>query len=244
MSFRFWRLAVGRFVFISQSARARLEKLGPLGQKDVVIWNGVSVKDLPSPRIRGELFLRRFGWPEDSLIVGLTGQMAEAKGHEDFIAAAGQVARINPRARFVIGGKPTGPFFSTLRALITAKGLNGVAEFSGWLEASTQFFESIDLFVLASRHDEGFGLVLAEAGERGVAAVATRSGGAPEIIVDNETGILVQKAKPEEMAAAIQKLLSDEPLREATGRRARLRVSRLFNLARQCDEFTKILASI
>ena len=134
--------------------------------------------------------------------------------------AAAQVARVNPRARFVIGGKPTEPFFSTLRTLIAAEGLGGVVEFSGWLETSTQFFESIDLFVLASRHDEGFGLVLAEAGERGVAAVATRSGGATEIIVDNETGILVQKSKPDEMAVAIHELLANESLRVEMGNRA------------------------
>lgn len=244
MSFRFWRLAIGQFIFISQSARARLAKLGPLGDRNVVIWNGVAIKDLPTPRIRGDLFLRRFGWPEDSLIVGLTGQMAEAKGHEDFIAAAARVARINPHARFVIGGRPTEPFLSTLRTLITAEGLDGVVEFSGWLETATQFFDAIDLFVLASRHDEGFGLVLAEAGERGVAAVATRSGGATEIIVDNETGVLVQKSKPDEMAAAIQELLSNERIREEMGNLARARISESFNLARQCEEFRNALACI
>ena len=106
-----------------------------------------------------------------------------------------------------------------------------------------QFFDAINLFVLASRHDEGFGLVLAEAGERGLASVATRSGGATEIIVNHETGILVEKAKATEMAAAVQKLLAEEQLREDMGGRARERVIKFFNLTRQSEKMEKLLAS-
>lgn len=242
-SFRLWRCAVGRFVFVSANARARLAQLGPVSDKDVVVANGVAIRELSLSRKRTDFFCRKFGWPDDSLIVGITGQMAPTKGHEDFIAAAAHVARINPRARFVIGGKRAEPFFSTLQSLIVTQNLGAVIQFGGWLETSAQFFDSIDLFVLASRHDEGFGLVAAEAAERGLASVATRSGGATEIIVNNETGILVEKAQPDELAAAIQKLLEDDTLRSKMGERARERISKFFNLSRQRAEFMKVLTA-
>jgi glycosyltransferase involved in cell wall biosynthesis len=243
VSFAIWRRAIGRFVFISHNARDRMARLGPLRRSDVVIWNGVAVQELNLPRQRGDLFRQQFNWPKDCLVVGLTGQMASTKGHADFVEAAALVADANPRARFVIGGKSSEPFFSTLKTMIRKRGLDDMVRFSGWLETATQFFDAIDLFVLASRHDEGFGLVLAEAGERGLASVATRSGGATEIIVNHETGILVEKAKATEMAAAVQKLLAEEQLREDMGGRARERVIKFFNLTRQSEKMEKLLAS-
>jgi glycosyltransferase involved in cell wall biosynthesis len=242
-SFRIWRLAIRKFVFISKSAKVRLAEIGPLTDKDVVVPNGVAIRELFLPRRRTDFFNRKFGWPTDSLIVGMTGQMAPTKGHEDFIAAAEEVARSNPRARFVIGGKQTGPFFSELQTLITTRKLEDVIQFGGWLDTPAQFFESIDLFVLPSRHDEGFGLVVAEAAERGVATVATRSGGAVEIIMDNETGILVGKANPEELASAIGRLLADDASRVKMGERARSRISQEFNLAHQREEFFRVLTT-
>jgi glycosyltransferase involved in cell wall biosynthesis len=243
VSFRIWRLAIGRFVFISANAKSRLAQLGPVSDKDPVVTNGVPIRELSLPRKRNDFFCRKFGWPEDSLIVGITGQMAPTKGHEDFIAAAALVVRINPRARFIIGGKQAEPFFSTLQSLIVTENLEGVVRFGGWLETSSQFFESIDVFVLASRHDEGFGLVIAEAGERSVPTVATRSGAAAEIIVDNETGILVGKERPGELAAAVQKLLADEAVRLKMGGRARDRISKSFNVDQQREEFMKVLVN-
>jgi glycosyltransferase involved in cell wall biosynthesis len=170
--------------------------------------------------------------------------MTPTKGHEDFIQAAEIVVKRNPNVRFVIGGKAAEPFRSELQRLIAYKNLQGVVEFSGWLETSTQFFESIDLFVLASRHDEGFGLVLAEAGERGLASVATRSGGANEVVIDGETGILVEKSSPGEMADGIQKLIEDEKFRQEMGARARRRVSEHFDLVRQSQKIEQIIAGI
>ena len=243
-SFHWWRRAIGRFLFISHNAKARLSDLGPLGPNDVVIWNGVALNELTLPRRRNDRFTKKFNWPGDSVIVGLTGQMTPTKGHEDFIRAAVRVLASNPRARFVIGGKRSESYFTQLEALIAKEGLVGSVEFCGWLETSAEFFEAIDLFVLASRHDEGFGLVLAEAGERGLASVATRSGGATEIVVDNETGILVNKSNPAEMATAIEKLVSNEQLREHMGARARGRISEFFNLARQSEKIEEILGVI
>jgi glycosyltransferase involved in cell wall biosynthesis len=242
ISYRIWRTGIGRFIFISNSAKARTAELGPVNQTDPVIWNGVQIRDLTLPRGRSDRFCAQFDWPGDSVVVGLTGQMTVTKGHEDFIAAAAQIAGGNPKARFVIGGKPEEPFSSSLREQIAAKDLNGFIEFSGWIPEVKDFFDGIDVFVLASRHDEGFGLVLAEAGERGLACVATRSGGATEIILDQETGMLVPKRDVGSMSSAIQKLLMNEELRRELGGRARARVVEFFNLDCQAVKIKSFLA--
>ncbi len=221
-----------------------MAELGPINSQDPVIWNGVEARDLTLPRIRSDRFCKAFGWPSNSIIVGMTGQMTPTKGHEDFIEAAVRVTRVNPKAKFVIGGKPLEPFHTMLRKRISGENLQGIVEFSGWIDNVVDFFDGIDLFVLPSRHDEGFGLVLAEAGERGLASVATRSGGATEIIVHDETGILVEKVQPAAMASAIEKLLVDIDLRREMGGRARARVVEFFNLDRQAEKIKAFLAAI
>ncbi|HNY38749.1 MAG TPA: glycosyltransferase family 4 protein [Bryobacteraceae bacterium] len=240
-SFAVWRRAVGRFIFISGSVRERTALLGRLGPRDIVVTNGVRVVPLSLPRQRAERFARQFGWSDDCLVVGITGQMTETKGHEDFLAAAKRCVAVNPRLRFVIGGKPLEPFATRLRELAREPALCGVVGFAGWLPTSQEFFEAVDILVLASRHDEGFGLVIAEAMERGVAVVSTRSGGAVEIIEHGVSGFLIEKRAPEKLAACLLSLAADDSLRLRVAAAGRKRVEQFFNLERQAVLFEEVL---
>jgi len=60
LTFSVWRCAVGRFLFISNNVRERTAQLGPLGNKDLVIHNGVHVQPLALPRNRTERFCEMF----------------------------------------------------------------------------------------------------------------------------------------------------------------------------------------
>jgi glycosyltransferase involved in cell wall biosynthesis len=105
LTFSVWRRAIGRFLFISNNVRERTAQLGPLGNNDVVIHNGVLVQPLASPRGRTERFCEMFAWPRNSLIFGITGQLIVDKGQVDFIEAAALACPSHPGMRFVIGGR-------------------------------------------------------------------------------------------------------------------------------------------
>ena len=79
-----------------------------------------------------------------------------------------------------------------------------------------------DTFVLSSRF-EGLPIALLEAMATGVAPVATRVGGIPSVITDGEDGLLVPSGDPDALAAALRKVLDDDALRTALGRRATAR---------------------
>jgi glycosyltransferase involved in cell wall biosynthesis len=241
LSFFLWRRGVGRFFFISHSARQRLGRLGLLGAGDIVIHNGVEALPLPMPRQRNDCFCRCFDWPNDSVIFGISGQISPHKGQDDFINAAGITHCMNPKVRFVIGGRGREEYVSALRERVQAQGLENCIKFCGWLPRVVDFYEAIDVFVLASRCEEGFGLVVAEAAERGLASIATRSGGALEIVVDEETGILVDKQSPQALAEAMLRLAADTPLRQKMGERARARAVREFSLCTQADRTAAFL---
>lgn len=232
LSAALWRRGVGRFLFVSDNVRARMAALIRPDAADAVINNGVAVAQ-DEPAGRGARFRDQFGWPDDVVIFGITGQIGAHKGHDDFLGAAAAVRAGCPQARFVIGGRGPGEEVARLETLMASHGLGDIVRFCGWLPDARTFYEAIDVLVLPSRHDEGFGLVVAEAGERGVPAIATRSGGVVEIIDDGVTGLLIAKQVPAELAEAMRRLAVDADLRRAMGRRARARIAARFDLATQ-----------
>jgi glycosyltransferase involved in cell wall biosynthesis len=240
-SFKIWRVAVGRFLFISQSARHRLSLLGPLHDRDAVIYNGVEVHPIRLPRVRDGRFVGQFDWPLDCVVVGMTGQMLRDKGGEDFLVAADAVRKQSPDVRFVIGGPAEGAHYEMLRLLIKRLGMEGLVGFPGWLWSSRDFFSAIDVLVVASRHEEGFGLVAAEASERGIPVVATRSGGVTEIVIDKKTGFIVDRNDPAALADGISALVQDSGLRSSLGRAGRQRIAEKFNLVTQASAFEELL---
>jgi glycosyltransferase involved in cell wall biosynthesis len=240
-NFFIWRRAVGRFVFISNNVRERIAELGPLGSNNAVIHNGIVVQRLTFPRIRTERFSEMFAWPGNSLIFGITGQLAVNKGQMDFIEAAAIACRSHLGMRFVIGGRGPLEYLEQLKKLVAARGLEDHVGLSGWLPHVADFYEGIDVFVLASRHEEGFGLVLAEAGERGLPAITTSSGGAVEVLQDGITGIIVDRQDPQALAQAMVRLGADVALRQRMGQRAREHIVEEFDVNTQAKRLAEFL---
>jgi len=98
----------------------------------------------------------------------------------------------------------------------------------GFLPASEleRLYERAALVVCPSRRD-GFNMVCAEAMAHGRPVGATSVGGLRELVVDEETGLLVPPHDPPALRAAIDRLLADEALRRRLGKAARERVAEL-----------------
>ena len=94
------------------------------------------------------------------------------------------------------------------------------------------FYREADVFVFPSMWNEPFGMPIIEAMATGVPVVATRGGGIPELIIDGETGLLVERGDAKALADAIIRLLSDEELRKSMGKAARKRAIELFSWER------------
>ena len=85
-----------------------------------------------------------------------------------------------------------------------------------------RLLEGFDLFVLPSV-SEGMPLTILEAMHARLPVVATAVGGVPELVLHGETGLLVPARSPAALAAALQRLLLDGPLRQAMGEAGRQR---------------------
>jgi len=90
-------------------------------------------------------------------------------------------------------------------------------------------YREADMCVFPSVCNEPCSMPIVEAMATGVPIVATRGGGTPELVVDGETGLLVERGDASALAEAILRLLSDEKLRKSMGRAARKRAVELFS---------------
>ncbi len=93
----------------------------------------------------------------------------------------------------------------------------------------TDILNGADIYCQPSR-SEGLGLAILEAMAVGLPVVASRVGGIPEAVLNGQTGILVAKESPTELADALEALASDAALRKSMGEQGRLRVLETFEL--------------
>jgi glycosyltransferase involved in cell wall biosynthesis len=83
-----------------------------------------------------------------------------------------------------------------------------------------------------------------EASACAVPVVAFDVGSVGEVVINNETGILVKELKVEALLSAIDRLLADPVLRERLGRAARMRVEQGFTLTHQANAWTDFLKKV
>jgi glycosyltransferase involved in cell wall biosynthesis len=138
------------------------------------------------------------------------------------LRAAGLLRTRQPKVQFLLAGD--GEEASHLKRLAEELQVGDRVFFPGWQQELPHVLSALDLFVLPSRN-EGMGRVLVQAMAMGTPIVATRVGGIPEVLGEGETGLLVAHDDPVELAAAIERLLTDKELAGKIGEAGRRRAS-------------------
>jgi len=177
----------------------------PLGFDLSEFYNGEQY----SGKLRNEL-----GIAEDTMIIGTVGRLVSVKNIELFLKVADKVLRQNDNVRFIIVGD--GLLAPSLKKLAKELGINEKVFFLGWRNDMPAIYADIDIFALTSLN-EGTPVTLIEAMASGKAVVSTAVGGVPDVIMDGETGILVQSGDEEGLAKAIIELISDPEKRRNFG---------------------------
>jgi glycosyltransferase involved in cell wall biosynthesis len=160
------------------------------------------------------------------LVVG-AGRLVYYKGFDYLVRSMADVD-----GRLVILGD--GPLRAELRALAARMGVADRVDLPGSVPALAPWYHAADVFALpAVARSEAFGLVQLEAMAAGTPVVNTwLDSGVPFVSRDGETGITVPPADVDALAAALDRLLDDAPLRRRMGEAGRLRVHREFSLER------------
>lgn len=170
--------------------------------------------------------------PRPSKEILTVGRLVPYKGHEFLIRAVHSLASQGVNVHLSIVGE--GWFRGTLERLVQRLSLGDHVSFLGHIPngpALWALYRQADVFVLPSLV-EALGLVLLEAMANGTPVIASAVGGIPDVIRDGMNGLLVRPGSPDELKAAIARLLNDQKLQRQLIE-AGLETARTFALERQ-----------
>lgn len=158
---------------------------------------------------------RLLGIEKGQKVVGSVANFSPKKDQRTLLEAVRRLVPRHPDVRVVLVG--TGPLEPELRRQASEPDLVGRVHFAGLRDDVQAILPAFDVFALSSLH-EGLPIALLEAMATGLPCVATRVGGAPELIADGHSGFLVPPRSARDLAAAIDEVLCDAELASAFGK--------------------------
>ena len=180
--------------------------------------------------------------PPDVPLIGLVGGFRVMKGHETVVAAAARLAVAGLPFHLVFIGQ--GPFAERVRGLVQAAGLADRVSLVGFVDDLPVMMAALDVALYAPLESDGMSRVLWEYLASAVPVVATRVGVVPEVLEDGATALLVPAGEPVPLAAAIERLLRDAPLRQRLGAAGADLVRERFSGARLAERLTALYRSL
>ena len=208
--------------YVSRYTRSRFASaFGPAASLEYLPPGVDSDRFRPDPASRADLRARyRLG--ERPVVVCLS-RLVPRKGQDILIKALPSVRRrVDGAALVIVGG---GPYLDTLRKLANECGVSDHVTFTGSVPAAElpAHHSLADVFAMPCRTRgsgmdvEGLGIVFLEASATGVPVIAGNSGGAPEAVQHNKTGLVVDGRSVNQVADAVAGLLTDRDRAAAMG---------------------------
>jgi len=219
---------------ITKEAATRMVKIAPGIDTD-------HFSPVDASQLRSEL-----GLTEKKVIVSV-GRLVHRKGQDVLIEAMPAIIKEVPEAHILMIGE--GPYRSYLENRVKALGLQERVTFIGRLQYADlpRYICAGDLFVMPSRSRlaglevEGLGIVYLEASACGLPVIAGISGGAPDAVLEGETGLVVDGRRKADVAAAVVELLLDSDRSKAMGIRGRQWIIREWRWEIWSSRFAQLL---
>jgi glycogen(starch) synthase len=204
--------AADRVITCSHYMRGHVADVFDIDEAQVtVIPNGIDPADL---RPVGDLAALRaeFAAPQEKLVL-LVGRLVYEKGFQTALEALPTVIRRVPGVRFLVAG--SGTHEAELRAQATRLGLDAHGRFLGWIgdDALHSLYRIADLCVVPSIY-EPFGFVALEAMASGCPCLVADTGGLREVVPNADVGLRFRSRDPRSLARMLQRMLTDDALRD------------------------------
>lgn len=232
----------------------------PIAKVNIIISDAVKVK---YPVIQQSIFARKIhkihegvdlptyqnlkniggnlGFHQNTVNFAIVGSISSRKGHDRILKLIPEISSKYPGFRLLLVGDydDTSPqFFDGLPNINHPSVIH-----TGFRDDIPNVMHSIDALLILSRQ-EGMGMVIVEAMAASRPVIGTRAGGIPEVVVDGETGLLVEGDDDEALLNAISQLCDDPDKRQRMGSAGRARVEANFDRPKQHRKVIKLMEQL
>jgi glycosyltransferase involved in cell wall biosynthesis len=225
-----------------------LTRLGVPNRKLVLLGNGIDLhrfRPEGNERVRSEARSSLGVDDDDAVVVGTVGRLVWGKGFRELFAAAEKLRATHPNVVFVVvGGSDSDKADAIPPGVLDHAGRRGNIIFAGERDDMDRVYPAFDLFVLPS-HREGFPRAAMEAAACGLAVIATDIRGCRQAVSDGQSGLLIPLRDPARLAAAVEQLVIDPPLRKQMGEAGRVKAEAEFDeravVSKTMDTYERVL---
>ena len=224
-------------IAVSNAVKQHLCVQGLSPEKIRVVHNGVDLQKFEPMNVNDAKLKMDYG--EKSPILGVFGRLSSEKGQRVAIEAMFLLLKDYPNARLVLAGN--GKDLDDLKMTAQALGIGDNVQFAGFVNDVRCMMSACDAILVPSLK-EGFGLAAVEAMALERPVIASNIGGLSEIVLPNETGLLVAPNDPNAIAESARKIIKDPDIAQSMGKRGRTRVEENFNSEKQMKQVFSIIS--
>ena len=209
-------------------------------QRHELVYNAVDLSRVLENQGRGAGFRERYGIPKDRIVVVQVSWMIPEKGVPELLEVAAELVSQNPEVHFVLVGE--GEHRQSFMKQAEQLGLSANITFTGLVEDpfGDGVYEAADIVCQLSAWEELFGWMIAEAMAYGKPVVASKVGGIPELVMNEESGFLVERGDKSAAVAAFAKLARNPDLRKRMGDAGAAIVRKKFDLKQNVQKLLEL----
>jgi glycosyltransferase involved in cell wall biosynthesis len=218
----------------SQATADSFIAAGGRPEKVHVVHDGVSHIPFDHVDVPSVQALRKAICPPETPLIGVFGRLSHWKGQHIVLEAMSGL----PELQVVfIGDALFGEdeYAASLHRRAAQPDLAGRVHFTGFRRDIPEWMKAVDIVLHSSTAPEPFGLVIVEGMLAGRPVIATRAGGAVEIIEDGVSGLLVDPGSAESIRVAVRRLCSDKCLVEQLSQKGRHRAETMFSVEKMAE---------
>lgn len=227
---------------VSEAVKNNFSQIEPERLK--LIYNGIDIHPYEQAKydLKSEL-----GIPTDTVLIGMIARVSFWKGQIYFLEIAAQLCQKFPNLHFVmVGDAFTGYeyLYEEIDLHIQKLNLGKHVSYLGFRLDVPQILSGLDIFILPSILPDPLPTTVLEAMAAGKPVVATNHGGATEMVLDQETGLLIPFDNPKESADKIHQLIENPDLRKQIGSKGQQRAKDLFSIDKYLENFGKAVLEV
>ncbi|MBS3762906.1 MAG: glycosyltransferase family 4 protein [Planctomycetes bacterium] len=203
------------------------------------IHSGMEVDAFLEAGSRRHTIRERYGFTEDDVVIGKIARLFHLKGHEYVLQAAPEIVHECPEAKFMFVGD--GILRSHLESMARDLGVADRVVFTGLVDSAEipDMISAMDMLIHASLR-EGLPRAVVQALLEARPVVCYDVDGAPEVVIDGETGRLVPPESVQELAEAVTELIKNPEKARTMGQNARGRFADQFRAETMVHELEKL----